>query len=113
MSRKSLHVTIGDIVFVDWTESRYGVAVVGTWERRIIAQDRNKITFHFEYPAYEEGGVVQREDEDIATDVGKGVDETYGERVVVKRPGRGAENDASVDAIRCGGRRGTRRNRHG
>jgi hypothetical protein len=63
---------------------------VGTWDGRIIAQDASKLTVRFEYPAYEEGGVIHNGTyETIVIDVGKGVDETYGEKAIVKRPEQG------------------------
>jgi hypothetical protein len=80
---------IGDIVSVRWPESRYGVVLVGTWEGRIIAEDGHRITVHFKYPPYEEGGAIQKEDEDIVIDISRGLDEKYGEKVIVKRPARG------------------------
>jgi hypothetical protein len=71
--------TVGEIVSVEWPESRYGVAIVGTWDGRVIAEDGYHITVHFEYQGDEEG-------EDIVIDVGRGTDEKYGEKVIVKRP---------------------------
>lgn len=86
----SLHFTVGDIVSVEWPESRYGIVDVGTWDGRIIAQDADKLTVRFEYPAYEEGGVIHNGSyETIVIDAGKGVDETYGEKAIVKRPEQG------------------------
>ncbi len=83
---------IGDIVSVEWPESRYGVALVGSWDGRITAKDGDKLTVHFEYRVYEEGGAIQRtEDEDIVIDIGKGIDEKYGEKVIVRRPAPGRE----------------------
>jgi hypothetical protein len=83
---------IGDIVSVEWPESRYGVALAGTWDGRITAKDGDKLTVHFEYGAYEEGGAIQRsDDEDIVIDMGTRIDEKYGEKVIVRRPTRGKE----------------------
>ena len=79
----------GDIVAVEWPEPRYGVALKGIWEGRVIAKEgRDRITVHFEYQAYEdESGSIKKDDpEDIVIDVGRGVDEKYGETVIVILP---------------------------
>lgn len=52
---------VGEIVSVEWPESRYGIALVGAWDGRVVAEDGHKITVHFEYPAYEAGGAIQRD----------------------------------------------------
>jgi hypothetical protein len=76
---------IGDIVSVEWPEPRNGVALVGTWEGRVVADGGNRITLHFEYPPYE-----GESPEDIVIDVsnGLGFDEKYGEKVLMRRPAR-------------------------
>ena len=86
MAWNSARLNPGDIISVEWPESRHGIAEVGEWEGRVIAKQGQKITVHFQYEAYEEDRVFKREkDEDIVIDVSRGIDENYEEKVILKR----------------------------
>jgi hypothetical protein len=85
MQLKASQIEVGDIVCVEWPESLHGVVIIGTFEGRVVAKDGGKITVDFKYPPYETHGSIRKAEEEIEIDVGKGADEKYGERVIMRR----------------------------